>query len=130
MSLTEMQRTELQEEFGMEAAEDFIGLHGDEFLASILDGGIDAGEIEKFIDEHGEEKIKSALDCGVSLDDIGEAYQGGFGSDREFAMEMADQISDLPKDMPWPYTCIDWGHAAQELMMDYSESGGHYWRNL
>ena len=37
----------------------------------------------------------------------------------DHAREMADEISDTKADV-WPYTCIDWEKAADELKQDYT----------
>ena len=64
--------------------------------------------------------------------EIEEAYEGKYANDEEFAQEQADAITSLDtKEMQsWPHYCIDWEQAARELMMDYSEQDGHYFRNL
>jgi hypothetical protein len=36
----------------------------------------------------------------------------------------------VPRDLKWPFTCIDWEQAASELQMDYSAvdfDGVIYW---
>lgn len=87
-------------------------------------------ELEKLLDQFDEDVIEAALECGVQVADIEEAYQGNFNSDREFAMEMADQLGSIDNNASWPNNCIDWEFAAKELMYDYSEHNGHYFRNL
>jgi len=76
------------------------------------------------------------------IDDVGEkyttreiveeAYAGEFESDVEFALRTAEetQFMETNKSIQWPYSCIDWEHAARELMYDYFESDGYYFRNL
>lgn len=59
-----------------------------------------------------------------------DAYAGTYESDIEFAEELADELGFINKDAGWPYTCIDWAMAARELMWDYFEQDGHYFRNL
>lgn len=66
----------------------------------------------------------------AEADDVAEAYQGHYGSDEDFAQDLAEELGLIKKDVVWPYTCIDWEHAAKELMYDYFESDGHYFRNL
>jgi len=61
---------------------------------------------------------------------VEEAYSGEFSSDKEFAMDMADQLGSIDHDAQWPYTCIDWEFASRELMYDYFEVDGYYFRNL
>ena len=87
----------------------------------LIDGGADENAIDSYI----------AL--GIGDDDLSqfeEAYVGKFNSDEEFAREQAEETGDMPNGTHWPMYCIDWEWAARELMMDYSEEGGHYFRNL
>lgn len=47
----------------------------------------------------------------------------------KYAQELADDLSDC-KDNQWPYTCIDWEQAADELKQDYTQvdfDGEVYW---
>lgn len=66
----------------------------------------------------------------ADADDAAEAYAGQYDSDEDFAQDMAEQLGSIDRDAQWPYTCIDWEHAARELMYDYSEVDGYYFRNL
>ena len=59
-----------------------------------------------------------------------EAYVGKYESDIDFAQNMADNSGYTNHDATWPYTCIDWKMAARELMWDYFEQDGYYFRNL
>lgn len=74
--------------------------------------------------------VEAALECGVSPSDIDEAYSGSFKDDEEFAEDMAEQVGAIDRDAKWPMNCIDWEYAAKELMYDYSEHNGYYFRNL
>jgi len=65
-----------------------------------------------------------------NLEGFEEAYAGAYSDDEEFAQDMAEQAGDVPKDLHWPYTCINWEQAAKELMYDYTEQDGFYFRNL
>jgi antirestriction protein len=64
------------------------------------------------------------------ISDVDEAYQGQYGSDEEFAEDVAEQLDLIDKNASWPQNCIDWEQAARELMWDYTESHGYYFRNL
>lgn len=64
-----------------------------------------------------------------SWSDCQDRYQGSYKSDEAFAEDMAEQCGDYPRQVSWPYTCIDWEWAARELMYDYIEENGHYFRN-
>lgn len=66
----------------------------------------------------------------ATAEQVDEAYAGEYSSDEEFAQEMAEQTGAISKEINWPYTCIDWEYAAKELMYDYFEVDGYYFRNL
>lgn len=38
----------------------------------------------------------------------------------EYAEQLAEDICEMPRDVRWPFTCIDWEKAADELRADYS----------
>lgn len=93
----------------------------DDCLEGKVDSDISASVIREYISQTGDD----------DLSDIDEAYAGSFQSDEEFAQDMADNISSYdPRDLHWPLTCIDWEHAARELMYDYFSIDGYYFRNL
>lgn len=64
-----------------------------------------------------------------TAEDVEEAYQGQYNSDLDFAYEMAEGIG-FEVCTSWPGNCIDWEQAAHELMYDYFEEDGYYFRNL
>ena len=65
------------------------------------------------------------------LDNFEEAYVGQFDSDADFAQDMHEQIGEpLEGGDKWPYNCIDWEQASRDLMYDYVELDGYYFRNL
>lgn len=74
--------------------------------------------------------IEAAIYCDIDLDDIEEAYTGSFDNDEDFAEDVAEQIGAIDKNATWPQTCIDWEQAAKELMYDYTEHNGHYFRKF
>jgi len=76
------------------------------------------------------EIVKAALELGIDEENIAEAYSGQFSSDKEFAQDMADGTGAIRDDDAWPYTCIDWDWAAKELMYDYREQDGYYFRSM
>ncbi|MEM9396273.1 MAG: antirestriction protein ArdA [Pseudomonadota bacterium] len=75
-----------------------------------------------------EEVFMAASVLEISPSMVEALYQGEFESDREFAFCMAEDLDLLNKEAQWPYTCIDWDTAARELLYDYEESNGHYFR--
>ena len=47
----------------------------------------------------------------------------------EYAQDLAEDLG-MDRSQPWPYSCIDWDRAADELKMDYSSceyQGNTYW---
>lgn len=49
---------------------------------------------------------------------------------KEYAQELAEDIGAVKPDAQWPYTCIDWEKAAEELQADYTAvefDGVTYW---
>jgi len=90
---------------------------------------IDRNGLEELIDQYGEEVIQAALACDVSPGDIEEAYAGQYDSDEDFTEELLESCGDIPKDLPC-YVHIDWSATAHDIMMDYSEHSGYYFRSL
>ena len=48
----------------------------------------------------------------------------------EYAQQLADDLGYIKKDVNWPYDCIDWEKAADELKTDYTSvdfDGVEYW---
>lgn len=86
------------------------------------DNGLSEEINQAYIDNVGEEYATSS--------EVEEAYCGAFNSDEEFAQDMAEQLGSMQENAQWPYSCIDWEHAARELMYDYFEIDGYYFRNL
>jgi len=71
---------------------------------------------------------QAALELGIPADSYEEAYQGEYLTDKDFAEDYAEQVGALVKGGLWPNDCIDWEMAARDLMFDFTESGGHYFR--
>jgi hypothetical protein len=49
---------------------------------------------------------------------------------RDYAQKIAEDCGMIKSDCSWPYTCIDWDQAANELKMDYFRvdfGGVDYW---
>lgn len=66
-----------------------------------------------------EDMLSEAQDC----------YQGQYDSDADFAQETLQDCGYL-EDLPSFIEChIDWDGVARDLMMDYFEVNGHYFRN-
>jgi antirestriction protein len=69
--------------------------------------------------------------CGASsLSDVEEAYAGEHNSDEDFAVDLLEQCGDLDSMSEPLRSYFDYEKYARDLMMDYFESNGHYFRNL
>lgn len=76
------------------------------------------------------EIVAAGVYLGIDLDNIEEAYQGQYKDDEDFAQELAEEIGAIDNNASWPNYCIDWERAARDIMMDYCEHEGYYFRNL
>ncbi len=62
--------------------------------------------------------------CGGSLDEemitaFNDGFIGVYKSEKDYAMEHAEQCGFDFSDNTWPNSCIDWDHATRELFYDY-----------
>jgi len=57
-------------------------------------------------------------------------YAGEHDSAKEFGEDYAEQTGDLDAVPEHMRNYIDWEYYAQELLYDYFESLGHYWRSV
>ena len=78
------------------------------------------------------EALQAYLDLGhditeIENGDFEEAYQGRYSSDEDFVEELLIETGDLPNDLP-SYIRIDWEATARDIMMDYEEENGYYFK--
>ena len=91
-----------------------------------LDGCIEACAADCAIDEHVERASLLALLDQVSDSD---AYFIRDSYFVQYARELADDLC-AARGVRWPFTCIDWREAADELQQDYYDvdfDGVTYW---
>lgn len=69
-------------------------------------------------------------DVDTFFDALEESYQGEYRSDADFAETFAEDLGLINDQCNWPYNNIDWASAAVDLMHDYYESNGHYFRAI
>ncbi len=70
----------------------------------------------------------AAMELDIDLELVEELYQGQYDSDEDFAYQLADDLELVPQGNDWRNSYIDWERAARDLMMDYGEHDGHYFR--
>jgi hypothetical protein len=63
----------------------------------------------------------------VNLTDVGDAFEGTFNNNEEFAREVAKGYGLYDSaNASWPATCINWERATLELMRNYTVVEGCY----
>ena len=91
-------------------------------------------EIKETIEELKENYPEDAIEAYTELfgkeyiDNFEESYVGEFGNDEDFVRDLLESNGDIPRDLP-NYVHIDWETTARDIMMDYSEDNGFYFRN-
>ena len=81
-------------------------------------------ELVADIDDDDRDALSAYMaDRGESLDDqlidrFRDAYQGRADSERDYAMDYAEETDAVPANAGWPLLCIDWDRAARDLFMD------------
>ena len=94
-------------------------------------GGVDEiYEFKDFVDQShlDYDAILAGLEMGLPVEDLEENYQGEYRSDEDFAYQLADDCGMIDHDASWPQNYIDWESAARDLMMEFGEFDGHYFR--
>jgi len=82
------------------------------------------------LDDDDRELLEAYRDAGFDGDiqDAQNDFQGRYDSDEDFVMQLLEDCGDIPRDLP-SYIHIDWESTARDIMFDYSQSNGFYFRN-
>jgi len=72
--------------------------------------------------------FKAAYSCSIPFNNVDEIYCGQWDSDEDFVQNLLEDTGGLPSDLPH-YIHIDWKSTARDIMMDYCEHDGYYFRN-
>lgn len=62
------------------------------------------------------------------VDFVDDNYNGEWDSDEDFVEDLLESTGDIPSNFP-SYIAIDWERTARNIMYDYFEEDGHYFRN-
>ena len=73
------------------------------------------------------EVFQAAYECDIPFEDIDEMYQGQWDDDETFVMRLLEDTGMIPSDLP-NFIRIDWETTAENVMDDYVEHRGHYFR--
>ena len=92
-----------------------------QFIKEGLEDGHEQEALEAYIEVVGEEYAE--------LSGFEDAYNGEWDSDEDFVQNLIEEIGGIPESLPG-YIHIDWEGTARDVMMDYSEENGHYFRDL
>ena len=92
---------------------------------------LESPQLDEFLEENEEEigALQEVVDEGIDDTLVHKDYF------REYAEELAMDIGAIDRRQrdQWPYTCIDWEQAADELKQDYSvidiRGGTYYYRS-
>mgnify|MGYP003495948259 CR=1 FL=1 len=89
-------------------------------------------KLEELIEEYGIDVVEGYVNEGYSLSDFEEAYQGKYDNDEDFVYQLCNDLYDLNehKGEFHPFNYIDWERVTNDVMMDYFEVEGHYFRQL
>ncbi len=94
-----------------------------EIINEAIDTGFDEEVFDAFIEiDYTNEPFKF-------MEAINEAYYGEFESDEEFAEQFYEELGEI-NHMGHLANYIDWEAVAYDLMFDYTEEDGHYFRNI
>lgn len=85
--------------------------------------------------DFGEDEQKELKILREIVDESGSELRHGESLIRDsyfetYARELAEEVGDMPKNVKWPFTCIDWEKATDELKQDYTSvdfDGVDYW---
>jgi len=85
-------------------------------------------KVVSLIKQHSIEMLVAACELSIMADSIEDSYRGFSMSDKEFVQDMlyetdSETIFNLPSIIN-----IDWEGTTIDVMMDYSEHNGHYFR--
>ena len=73
------------------------------------------------------EVFQAAYECDIPFEDVNEMYQGQWDDDETFVMRLLEDTGMIPSDLP-NFIRIDWETTAENVMDDYVEHRGHYFR--
>lgn len=94
----------------------------------------DVAALAALIDEHGDVALAALALCDSEKPEdvqemIDDCYQGEYSSNEDFAEELYSECySEEIEKMGSLTNYIDWSRVARDLMMDYHEHNGHYFR--
>jgi len=87
-----------------------------------LDAGYEQEALSAYVEIVGEEY--------AALEGFEESYQGEWESNEEFVQDLFESCGEDIPACAMHYLYIDWERAARDVMTNYSEEEGHYFRNL
>ncbi|WP_281541578.1 antirestriction protein ArdA [Maribacter aestuarii] len=106
-------------------SEGYISMDIFEIIQAIEGSSYDEDVLEAYLVSFG----YNGEDISEVIEKVDETYNGEYSSDEEFVQELLEGCGDIPANLP-AYIHIDWERTARDIMYDYSESNGHYFRNL
>ncbi|MBB4806990.1 antirestriction protein [Chryseobacterium defluvii] len=117
--LQDYENCELFEKLGL-IGESYISNEIFEIADQINDSGYDLEVFEAYIDCVGKMDFQGVYDGVINY------YIGEYSDNETFAQYLLEE--DVPESLP-NYIYIDWESTARNLMYDYFESDGHYFKS-
>lgn len=90
-----------------------------EYLDFINDNSIDKDAFAAY--------MELGHDLEEAMKNFEEAYEGQWGSDREFCEQLFDEVNDIPDHL---VGYIDYKQVTYDYMMDFQEQDGYYFRTF
>lgn len=123
---TDMDEVSCEYEFMWDFA---LSMEDEDLQYDIIGAYADATRIENdgdMIKAYAYAGMSSSRDMDDIIKEAEEAYQGRYDDDADFAeATYSDYYEEIPD-----WVVVDWRKTAEELMCDYTESNGYYFRNL
>ena len=86
-------------------------------------------ELENLLTDYDEDIILGYFNNTKELGNFEEAYQGKYLSDEDFVRVIVEETVSELQNLP-NYIYIDWERTAHDVMMDYFEVAGYYFRSM
>ena len=86
-------------------------------------------ELASLLNDYDEDVIFGYFDNTAELDNFEEAYQGKYSTDGDFTRQLICDTEPAINNLP-SYICIDWDTTADDIMMEFFEVNGCYFRSI
>lgn len=103
-------------------------LHHENRKTNTLELAIEEYGLEDYDKESVLAYIKTFSIEDFDLSDFENRYEGKYSDSEAFAREQAESLGFIDRKITWPNNHIDWKAAAIDIMQDYYEEDGYYFK--